>query len=306
MDNPSDPAVKALDEGDIKTAYQTILFKEKGTEIASLFYQESKLSASDPVLESRLIQVGSAFDKRLYLEMNSSTFQNYRRLSADSGLREKSRMRLIRPMIEGAHRLRAGQRDTLKAFIEELLESAVSSKMKADLLLQTARPDFGLAFPALLSWCRSPDSLARRAAYKALIQGIARNRDAGRAVANQVVFDSLAGPGAPPPDRYRVLALAALGQDQAREYLLATCGSDAIKLEAILKQDPYLKHPGLVRAALAFPRESPEGKTLRAALRYGLKESAWVADQLASGASADPAKADELRTLMHFSTSVSP
>jgi len=299
LEMDSDPVAKALDQGDLKKAYHAILYEEDGTKIATVFSVESKEAASNAVLRSRLDKVGPAFDQRLGKEMGSLTFATYRQLASDANLNEQDRMRLIIPMVEGASRLKTAQKDTLRIFLKGLLSSAVSVKMKAGLMIQATRiPSIAVDGKTLLPFCRSSDTTLRKAAYRGLICTIAHNKDLGNPGQNQVLFDSLKGDGSKVPDVYQVLALTAIGEDYARDFLLTKCASDAVKLVSIIRHDPYLKHPGLVSAALAFSKDTPQGISTRQALRYGLREPAWVAGQIASGPFADSAKADELRKLM--------
>jgi hypothetical protein len=303
LDLASDPVARALGKGDLKTAYHSILYEEEGSKIAAVFSAESKQANSDAVLKSRLDKVGSAFDQRLNRELNSFTFTTYRQLASDVNLNEQDRMRLIIPMIQGTSRLKAAQKDTLKIYLKGLLGSAVSAKMKAGLMIQATRiPSIAVDGKTLLPFCRSADSSLRKAAYRGLICTIAHNKESGNPGQNQVLFDSLKGDDSKTPDSYQVLVLATIGEDYARDFLLSKCASDAVKLVSIIRHDPYLKHPGLVSAALAFSKDTPQGIATRQALRYGLREPAWVAGQIASGPSADSAKADELRKLMAVQT----
>lgn len=295
----SDPVATSLNQGDVQAAYHALLYEEAGAKVAPLFADESKLSASDPTLRSRLNKVALAFDTRLRKEMNSLTFATYRQLAGDPALSEPDRIRLISPMVDGVSKLRQAQKDTLKAFLKAILVSGVSSKMKASLLVQATRiVAIGLDEKTLLAFCRSSDTTIRKSAFHGLICTIAHNRDLGRSTPNQTVFDSLKGDGSRIPDAFQVLVLASIGEDYARDYLLSKCGTDAVKLVAIIRHDPYLKHPGLVAAALSFSKDTPQGVATRSALRSSLKEPAWVADQIGSGANPDSAKADELRKLM--------
>jgi hypothetical protein len=303
---PLDPIAAALDQGEVKTAYQRILSAEDGSEVASAFSRLSRRSAADPVLKTRMDEVALAFDRRLREEMNPLTFGTYLKLASDPDLDGKDRIRLILPMAEGASRLRAPQKDSLQAFLIAQLASAASPKMKAGLLALASRPSLAMDFRDIRSFCRFPEPFVREAAYQGLFRIVSRHRDRGEASANRTVFDSLKGDAAHPPDLLQVHVLAAIGEDYVRDHLAATCASDPAKLKAILTHDPYLKHVGLVKAALAIPADTPAGKSVRAALRYGLKESARVADRLAAGSPSDAALAAELRRTFEIHPPAAP
>ncbi len=299
LDLSTDSTAIALNRGDLKSASHLIQSAEAGSKIAALFYQESMLAKTNPTLKLRLGKVELAFENRLRKEMNPLTFGAYRRLAADGNLNEPDRMRLIIPMIEGSPKLSLIQKDSLKAFLKGLLASGISANMKAGLLIQSTRmSSVGLDAKSLLPFCRSTDTTIRKAAYHGLICVITQNRDLGNTALNHAVFDSIKGDGSRTPDLYQVLALISIGEDYARDYLLSKCGSDVVKLVAIIRHDPYLKHPGLVIAALSFSKDTPQGVSARAALRYGLKDPAWVADQIASPPLSDTSKANELRRVM--------
>jgi hypothetical protein len=306
LDAGADSIAQALSHGDLQTAYRVILSEKDGSKIAPAFHQESKLSSSDPVLKARMDEVARAFDNRLRNEMSPLTFGAYRQFAADTTLREGDRMRLILPMIECAYRLRSIQRDTLKIFLKGMLASGISTKMKAFLLIQATRfSSIGLDGKALLPFFRSPDTTIRKAAAKGLIHVIAQNRDRRNFAPNRAIFDSTKGNSSHIPDRYELLVFASLGEDYSRDYLLSRCGTDAAKLVAVIRHDPYLRHAGLAYAALAFSNDTPQGAATREALRYGLQDPEWVAGQIASGSFSDSAKADELRKVMAIQTTAS-
>lgn len=306
LDLSTDSTAKALSQGDLKSAYHLILSVEAGSKIAPLFYQESMQAKTDPALKLRLGKVELAFENRLRKEMTPLTFGAYRQYAADGNLNEPDRMRLIIPMVEGSPKLSPSQKDSLKAFLKGLLASGISANMKANLLIQSTRmASIGLDAKSLLPFCRSTDTTIRKAAYRGLICTIARNRGLGNAAPNHAVFDSIKGDGSRTPDAYQVLALISIGEDYARDYLLSKCATDAAKLVGIIRHDPYLKHPGLVYAALGFSKDTPQGVATREAIRYGLKEPEWVANQIASAPFSDSAKANELRRLIATRTTVS-
>lgn len=259
LDLSHDPISEAIDHGDLREAYQAILFKSEGSTIPRIFSREVKRSATDPVLKIRMGKIAAAFDERLLREMNASSFGTYRTLASDSSLDEMDRMRLIVPMVEGASRLSAAQKDTLKAFLNSQFASGASPKMKADLLARASRPSIAMEFQDIRSICRSPDPILREAAFRALYRIVSRHRDRGESRANKAVFDSLKGDASHPPDLLQVYVLAAIGEDYARDYLATSCASDSVKLTAILTHDPELKSLGLLKAAMAIPKDTPDG-----------------------------------------------
>lgn len=213
----------------------------------------------------------------------------------DGSLRLEARTVLLRSYIKAEAQLGlAGRREHLSSLQALLRSDSLPSTLKGVVLSKIGAHELFDERSVLEPYLHSGDSYLRAAAWRGLSSHVTTNRARHREHINRTILSELVADPGLVIDASVVRAVAPMGSEESRAFLIGATADDGELLATWLFHDPDLRSRRAVVAALRLMREPAHREQLAAALSVGLKQPGDMVTELLAGKREDAANGLEL------------
>ena len=291
----SDSVLTAIGMGDRIAVFKLAMNRKPSCDFVTGYAGMLKQRRASPVRLDSVYHFSREVSALLASNAVEACYESYRSALEDTTLPEVVRVSVLNSMLSKVAKFGSEKKSAFISSQEGLLSRSNTPKsLKRQILINWNRSAPGAGPQILLRTLGSQDSVVREAAYQGLAIRVKKNRHAGNTGANRVLYDSLLRRDSASQSINQVRVIASIGENYARDYLLAHCAGDSRKIAAIIYRDDSLTHLGLVREALRLASSGVGDRELEKALRQGTKDPEKVLEKLIDGSAPDTTAGLEL------------
>lgn len=284
----SEALLAALGQKDFRAARTLILAHEPGCGFVADYSELESGLKRNPGAAEQAAKFRREFRLGMDRAFSEACLASFERKAGDTTASPEGRTEWLHAMLSGRNKLHAANRAALSTFLLDLLRRGSTPGPMQVLVLANLDKQPSADAPAVyFEFLNAGDSTVRNAAYKGLMGKVRANRRAGNKTANRALFNALIASDSASRSLNQVRVLATLGENYARDYLLAHCSGDRTRMAALFYRDDSLTHSGILQEAVTLLAAAPADAALRKAIRYGTKNPGHVIDTFLAGQNAE-------------------